>query len=100
MGSKQSELEKYWDNIDGPASKQVKVLVIGCGQRGQNYAAFALDFPSRLRVVGVAEPLSHRRKMMQNRLIQGFIKRSSILYFVFVPNQMLVISVSLLFCRQ
>ena len=77
MGSKQSELEKYWDNIDGPALKQVKVLVIGCGQRGQNYAAFALDFPSRLRVVGVAEPLSHRRKMMQNRLIQGFIKRSS-----------------------
>jgi len=66
MGSKQSELEKYWDNIDGPALKQVKVLVIGCGQRGQNYAAFALDFPSRLRVVGVAEPLSHRRKMMQN----------------------------------
>ena len=40
-------------------------IVIGCGQRGQNYAAFAQDFPSRLTIVGVAEPVIHRRNMMQ-----------------------------------
>lgn len=31
-------------------------------QRGSNYASFSLDFPSRLKVVGVAEPLEHRRR--------------------------------------
>ena len=30
-------------------SHQVSVVVVGCGQRGSNYAAFALDFPSRWR---------------------------------------------------
>ena len=64
-GVRKSELETYWDNIDGPSVRQVTAVVVGCGQRGQNYAAFAQDFPSRLRVVGVAEPLVHRRRRMQ-----------------------------------
>ena len=76
-------LEETWDSIDGPAVRQVTLLlltnisdrneniswqfdrllqvtavVVGCGNRGQNYAAFALDFPSRLKIVGVAEPVS------------------------------------------
>merc|ERR1712241_1396383 len=58
------ELEEYWDNIDGPAKRQISVVVVGCGQRGTNYAAFALDFPSRMKVVAVAEPVEHRRKRM------------------------------------
>ena len=62
---RKSELETYWDNIDGPAVKQVTTVVVGCGNRGQNYAAFAQDFPSRLKVVGVAEPVVHRRRRMQ-----------------------------------
>ena len=64
-GVRKSELETYWDNIDGPAVRQVTAVVVGCGQRGQNYAAFALDFPSRLQVVAVAEPVVHRRRRMQ-----------------------------------
>ena len=60
-----SKLEEDWDAIDGAAKQIVTVLVVGCGQRGQNYAAFALDFPSRMKVVGVAELLSHRKKKMQ-----------------------------------
>merc|ERR1712038_1458139 len=59
------DLEEYWDNIDGPPKRQISVVVVGCGQRGTNYAAFALDFPSRMKVVAVAEPVEHRRKRMQ-----------------------------------
>ena len=54
-----NSLEEAWDKVDGPAVRQVTAVVVGCGQRGQNYAAFALDFPSRLRIVGLAEPVSN-----------------------------------------
>jgi len=64
-GDRMPGLEQDWDSVDGPAKRVVSVLVVGCGQRGQNYAAFALDFPSRMKVVGVAELLPHRRKKMQ-----------------------------------
>ena len=53
-----SSLEAAWDEIDGPAVRTVTAVVVGCGNRGQNYAAFALDFPSRLKILGVAEPVS------------------------------------------
>ena len=53
-----SSLEAAWDEIDGPALRTVTAVVVGCGNRGQNYAAFALDFPSRLKIVGIAEPVS------------------------------------------
>ena len=59
-------LEQGWDAVDGPPTRSVSVIVVGCGQRGQNYAAFALDFPSRMKVVAVAELLPHRRKKMQD----------------------------------
>ena len=64
-GGSKSELEQCWDELDGPASRQVTAIIVGCGQRGQNYAAFARDFPSRFRVVAVAEPLRHRRRTME-----------------------------------
>ena len=53
-----TSLEAAWDEIDGPAVRTVTAVVVGCGNRGQNYAAFALDFPSRLKILGVAEPVS------------------------------------------
>ena len=56
------DLEEAWDSADGPAVRQVTAVVVGCGERGQNYAAFALDFPSRLKIVGLAEPVSQRRR--------------------------------------
>ena len=62
-----SDLEEMWDNIDGASVRPVTVIIVGCGQRGQNYAAFALDFPSRMKVVGVAEPVAHRRHVMMTR---------------------------------
>jgi len=64
-GAPRLGLEEQWDQLDGRAARQVSVLVVGLGQRGSNYAAFALDFPSRMAVVGVAEPLAHRRARYQ-----------------------------------
>ena len=58
-------LEREWNRVDGAPLRQVTAIVIGCGQRGQNYAAFAQDFPGRLKIAGVAEPVTHRRNMMK-----------------------------------
>ena len=38
----------------------VTAIVIGCGNRGENYSNFGRDFPKRLKIVAVVEPLKHR----------------------------------------
>ena len=58
-------LEEFWSDQDGELPRQVTAVVVGAGHRGQNYANFALDFPSRLKIVGVAEPQIHRREKLQ-----------------------------------
>ena len=47
------DLEAEWDKVDGPIKRQVTAVVVGCGNRGQNYANFAVDFPSRLKVIEI-----------------------------------------------
>ena len=46
--------------------RQISVLIVGAGMRGQIYATYSKDFPNRMNVVGVAEPVFQRRSMMQN----------------------------------
>lgn len=46
--------------------RQISVLIVGAGMRGQTYATYSKDFPNRMKVVGVAEPVFQRRSMMQN----------------------------------
>ena len=42
--------------------KPITAIVLGAGQRGANvYAAYALNFPNELKIVGVAEPRADRR---------------------------------------
>lgn len=42
--------------------KQVTAILFGAGQRGVDaYASYALQFPSELKMVGVAEPRDDRR---------------------------------------
>eukprot|EP00095_Tigriopus_kingsejongensis_P004155 snap_masked-scaffold1541_size36691-processed-gene-0.1 protein:Tk04155 transcript:snap_masked-scaffold1541_size36691-processed-gene-0.1-mRNA-1 annotation:"predicted protein" len=60
-------LDEEWNKIDGAIPRKVTAVVIGAGNRGQNYANFALDFPSRLSVVGVAECQPHRLDRMRER---------------------------------
>ncbi|OQR83703.1 oxidoreductase domain-containing protein [Thraustotheca clavata] len=42
----------------------VRALVVGAGQRGRQYAEYALERPDLLTIVGVAEPLDYRRHYM------------------------------------
>ncbi|XP_072019980.1 scyllo-inositol 2-dehydrogenase (NAD(+))-like [Amphiura filiformis] len=47
------------------ADKQITVIVIGAGNRGTVYSNYAVDFPERLKVVGVADPRKFRRTLIQ-----------------------------------
>ena len=42
-----SPLDERWTARDGPIARRVTAVVVGAGNRGENYASFALDFPSR-----------------------------------------------------
>jgi len=42
----------------------VTCVVIGAGGRGSVYASYAEKFPKELKIVGVAEPIAHRRENM------------------------------------
>lgn len=42
-------------------------IVIGAGSRGSSYANYALDFPQKFKVVGVAEPRKFYREKMQKQ---------------------------------
>lgn len=44
--------------------KQVTAIVVGAGARGTGYSNYALDFPDRLKIVGVADP----RKFYRERI--------------------------------
>ena len=41
--------------------KCVNIVVVGLGQRGVAYSEYSLDFPLRMKVVGIAEPRDHVR---------------------------------------
>ncbi|XP_074857056.1 putative oxidoreductase YteT isoform X2 [Carettochelys insculpta] len=43
----------------------VTVLIIGAGCRGKHYSCFAVHFPSRMKVVGVADPHTFARNNLQ-----------------------------------
>lgn len=43
-----------------PIEKAVTAITLGAGSRGNVYGGFALNFPSNLKIVGVAEPISFR----------------------------------------
>ncbi|OPH56565.1 oxidoreductase [Paenibacillus ferrarius] len=45
--------------------RKITVALIGAGQRGVNYAGYALEHPDQLQVVAVAEPNTSRRHNFQ-----------------------------------
>ncbi|XP_026116139.1 uncharacterized protein zgc:154075 isoform X3 [Carassius auratus] len=48
-------------------SSLVDVIVVGAGNRGENYSNYAVIFPERMRVVGIADPRDFARKKLQAR---------------------------------
>ncbi|XP_050953325.1 uncharacterized protein zgc:154075 isoform X2 [Labeo rohita] len=48
-------------------SSPVDVIVVGAGNRGDNYSGYAVIFPDRMRVVGIADPRDFPRKKLQAR---------------------------------
>jgi len=52
------------------ANKPVRLIVVGAGNRGIGYAAYALDHPSKVKIVAVAEPRkAYREKMAHDHRI-------------------------------
>jgi len=47
--------------------KTLKTILLGAGLRGNSYCDYALDNPSSLQIVGVAEPDAVRRKYFQDK---------------------------------
>ncbi|WWD17686.1 hypothetical protein CI109_102127 [Kwoniella shandongensis] len=59
------EIDGRYDTSSGSnGTKCVTIAVVGAGQRGQVYASYALEHPGLAKVVAVAEPRPHRRKVM------------------------------------
>ena len=58
-------MDQIWNEVDGALPRQVTAVLVGAGWRVTNYADFGLDFPSRLKIVGVAEPKAHRREKVK-----------------------------------
>eukprot|EP00475_Leptophrys_vorax_P011638 TRINITY_DN18196_c0_g1_i1.p1 TRINITY_DN18196_c0_g1~~TRINITY_DN18196_c0_g1_i1.p1 ORF type:complete len:541 (+),score=128.11 TRINITY_DN18196_c0_g1_i1:202-1623(+) len=50
-------------HLGGP----VKVIIIGAGSRGRNYSEYAEEFPHRMKVVGVAEPVQFHRNNLAEK---------------------------------
>jgi predicted dehydrogenase len=50
--------------MDTKEYRQITGIIVGCGNRGQNYAVYARHFPERFRLIAVADP----RPVVRNKL--------------------------------
>ncbi|KAH9939890.1 streptomycin biosynthesis protein StrI [Amylocystis lapponica] len=51
-------------NIAAYSAGPVTLAIVGCGQRGKAYAAYAAQEPTKCKVVAIAEPRPKTRKLM------------------------------------
>ncbi len=47
--------------------QQVKIVVIGAGNRTNKYLEYAVRHPERLKLVGIVEPVEIRRRLVANK---------------------------------
>jgi len=45
--------------------RQITGIIVGCGNRGQNYAEYARHFPERFRLIAIADPRLIVRQKLQ-----------------------------------
>jgi predicted dehydrogenase len=50
---------------NAPQSRQITGIIVGCGNRGQNYAEYALYFSQRFRIIAIADPRLAVRQRLQ-----------------------------------
>ncbi|CAF1395976.1 unnamed protein product [Adineta steineri] len=51
--------------MDKNQYRQITGIIVGCGNRGQNYAQYARHFPERFRLIAVADPRPVVREKLQ-----------------------------------
>ncbi len=51
--------------MDKTEFRQITGIIVGCGNRGQNYAEYARHFPERFRLIAVADPRAVVREKLQ-----------------------------------
>lgn len=49
-------------------NEPISMLIIGCGARGECYSSYALKYPQRAKVVGIAEP----RVFSRNKFLKQY----------------------------
>jgi predicted dehydrogenase len=52
-------------SLEPIVNRPVEIIIVGAGNRGNIYATYALENPTKCRVVGVVEPNIERRTYFQ-----------------------------------
>ncbi|CAH2319782.1 PREDICTED: uncharacterized protein LOC108697669 isoform X1 [Pelobates cultripes] len=60
------DLDAIFEKKDEEDVKCVNVLIVGAGSRGSCYTFYAMQFPKRMKVVGVADPRSCAREKIRD----------------------------------
>lgn len=62
IGETSGNQELFYSPKFKKPAKPVTAVVLGAGGRGNVYASYAAKFPDELNIIGVAEPIPHRRE--------------------------------------
>nr|XP_039261569.1 putative oxidoreductase YteT isoform X1 [Styela clava] len=54
---------RFSENVKN--TRLLRCIILGGGNRGQNYASYALDFPQLVKIVAIADPRLHVRKQFE-----------------------------------
>lgn len=61
-----NDLDMGMRSLRPRVDRQISVVIIGAGNRGNTYARFAQKFPDEVKIVGVSDILEHRRTRMSD----------------------------------
>jgi predicted dehydrogenase len=65
-GGTHSQGEVHWMKLsECDSGRPVRIVVVGCGERGTAYAEYALDFPHLVEVVAAVDPRASKRRKMK-----------------------------------
>jgi hypothetical protein len=53
------------NNIKSSKDRQITGIIVGCGNRGENYAEYARYFPKHFRLIAIVDPRLIVRQKLQ-----------------------------------